>query len=52
MENLAWNMFSKTGNIEIYLLLKEIEKDHPLVSVVDYKENKELKAETEKGHSC
>lgn len=26
--NLTWKLFSQTGNIETYLLLKELENDH------------------------
>lgn len=38
MKNVMWELFSKTGNIETYLLLKEIESEKPQENVVDYSE--------------
>jgi len=46
MKKVIWELFSKTGNIETYLLLKEIENDHPLENVVDYSEHQEQHVET------
>jgi len=47
MKNIIWELFSKTGNIETYLLLKEIEGTNPLENVVDYSDPSEQEIETE-----
>lgn len=36
MKDTIWKLFSQTGNIETYLLLKEIENDSPLEDVVHF----------------
>lgn len=36
VNDVIWKLFSQTGNIETYLLLKEIESDSPLENVTQY----------------
>jgi len=48
LKKLIWKLFRKTGNIETYLLLKQMENDHPLENVVNYSETPKQKIKSKK----
>ncbi|UTR14382.1 YqzL family protein [Salipaludibacillus sp. LMS25] len=37
MRQLSWHVFSMTGDVESYLLFKEIDRDHQ--DTIEYEEN-------------
>ncbi|GAA0443122.1 YqzL family protein [Lentibacillus halophilus] len=38
MIDFTWKIFSQTGNIETYLLMKELEKHHSIANKADQQE--------------
>ncbi|MFD1705439.1 YqzL family protein [Siminovitchia sediminis] len=42
MYELTWKLFKKTGNIDIYLLLKELEKEERMMNTLPNSDNPDV----------
>ncbi|TFJ94086.1 YqzL family protein [Lentibacillus salicampi] len=46
MIDFTWKLFSQTGNIETYLLLKELEKNETVVQTEDHQKGQKTSLNT------